>query len=566
MRLELLSGIATIAMLLSVSASGSEKASARLTIVTAANTCESARLGDQQAKADKTGRFVFSLPLHAPVDVIFECGGKYAFYLVPGDDLTVRLQEKEIAFEGNGAIANRYLAAPSSVSTQQFMASVTQPWETFAPAWALARHANDERLSAIAGSVNAGFVARERARTAYQWATGQVLFPFMHWRETDVPARVPEGRPATRLGDVPVEAPEWTALPEYQAFLSAYLHEDARIRMASDPALRAGDNRWLRAELAASRDLKMPSMRLEQASRLVESHVTDDGVKGIEAIWTDYLALDPPVEVRQRIEKAIAEDRAKREGHRIEVYQTVDGVPLEIHVLTPSGDTPRAGASPAMLWFHGGSGTEGTWWHCPIFCKALRENGVTVLAVELRTGNRFDTGPLEYFDDATIAYRWAVEHAASLGIDSGRIGVAGFSSGATLALMLATRGFDPKDGKAAQFPAAVIAMGGCANPIGPEEDGWFRRRVSERGKPADYSPIDRVGHGQPHLLAVHAGNDEYCSSAQMRTFVDRYKAAGNDATLVWVPDVGHFFPFYFPPGVDQVRGALTAALKEWGWR
>jgi len=108
-------------------------------------------------------------------------------------------------------------------------------------------------------------------------------------------------------------------------------------------------------------------------------------------------------------------------------------------------------------------------------------------------------------------------------------------------------------------------MGGCANPIGPEEDGWFRRRVVERGAPSDYSPIDRVKAGEPPLLAVHASEDEYCSSAQMRTFVDRYQDAGNDATLVWVPDVGHFFPYYFPPGVVQVRAALNIALKKWGW-
>jgi acetyl esterase/lipase len=566
MRVEFLGGIATLAMLLSVVAHGAETVGTRLTIVTAADACESASLGDVQAKADPTGRFVFTPSLTEPRDLIFECGGKFSFYLSPGDDLTVHLRGKEIAFEGSGAAANRYMAAPSAVSTKQFMAQAPQPWETFAPAWAKARRADDERLAALADSVTPAFVAREHARIAYQWALGQVLFPFIHWRETDVPKLTPDGSPATRLGDVPVEAPEWSALSEYQAFIAAYLHEQARIKMASDPALRTGDNRWLRAELAAALELKTPSLRLEQASRVVETHVTDDGARDIEPTWKDYLALDPPADVRERIEKAIADDRAHRDGHRIEVYQTVDGVPLEIHVLTPTGDAHPAGATPAMLWFHGGSGTEGTWWHCPIFCKALRENGVIVLAVELRTGNRFDTGPLEYLDDASAAWRWTVAHATELGIDRNRIGVAGFSSGATLALITATRGIDSKDGKPAQFPAAVIAMGGCANPIGPEEDGWFRRRVAERGAPSDFSPIDRVKAGEPPLLAVHASEDEYCSSAQMRTFVDRYQAAGNDATLVWVPDVGHFFPFYFPPGVEQVRGTLTATLKKWGWQ
>ena len=234
-------------------------------------------------------------------------------------------------------------------------------------------------------------------------------------------------------------------------------------------------------------------------------------------------------------------------------------------MLPPTAGGGDGTATPAMLWLHGGSGTDGTWWHCPILCEALRANGVAVLAVELRTGSRFDSGPLEALDDAGVAWRWAREHAAELSVDADRIGVAGFSSGATLALLLATRGVDAGDDDP-RYPAAVIAMGGCADPIGPEEDGWFRRRVAERGAPADYSPIERVGAGQPPLLAVHAGADEYCSHARMEAFVARYRAAGNDATLETVPEVGHFFPFYYPPGVQQTREAVAGALGAWGWK
>lgn len=566
MRMTSLRSTAAISVFLATSAVRAETESATLTVLPADVACETARLGEAQAQPDERGRFVFRPVLIAPAELVFECGRKYSFYLAPGDDMTVRLQADGILFEGRGAVANRYLAAPSAVSDRQLMAGVARPWEVFATAWAQARQADLKRLAAIAADVSPDFLVRERARVDYRWARGQVMFPFMHWRETDAPALVPDGPPVARMEDVPVEAPEWSALPEYQDFLGAYLHEQARSRIAADPALQTGDNRWLRAELAAARELRTPSLRLAQVNRLMEAHVADNGTKGIEAIWPDYLALSPPPEVQQRIEAAIAADHAKREGHRIEVYRTVDGVALDIHVLPPTAGDTGSGAGPAMLWFHGGSWTEGTWWHCPVICQSLRENGITVLAVELRTGNRFDSGPLEYLDDATAAYRWVEGHAVALGVDENRIGVAGFSSGGTLALMLATRGFDAADGTPARYPGAVIVMGGCANPIGPEEDGWFRRRVAEQDNPADYSPIDRVGSGQPPLLAVHASRDEYCSHAQMQAFVARYRAAGSDAALVSVADVGHFFPFYFPPGVKQTQQAVADAMVKWGWR
>lgn len=555
-----------MSVVLTTSAAWAGTESATLTVLLEPGACDIARLGDAQAQPDGQGRFVFRPVMTAPAELEFECGRTWSFHLAPGDDLTVRLQADVIAFEGQGAAANRYLAAPSALSDQSLMAGVAQPWQAFAPDWAQARQADLARLSAIEAEVAPDFLARERARIDYRWARGQVMFPFLHWRETDAPALVPHGPPAERLGDVPVEAPAWSGLPEYEAFLGAYLHEQARGRMAADPALQTGDNRWLRAELAEAHALRTPSLRLAQANRLMEAHVADNGAEGLDAVWPDYLAFSPPADVRERIEAAIAADLAKRDGHRIEVYRSVDGVALELHVLPPTAAAPGRAAGPAMLWFHGGSWTDGTWWHCPVVCQALREHGVTMLAVELRTGSRFDAGPLEYLDDASAAWRWAHAHADDLGVDGQRIGAAGFSSGGTLALMLATRGIDAADGAPARHPAAVIAMGGCANPIGPDEDGWFRRRVAERGPPADYSPIDRVASAQPPLLAVHASRDEYCSYAQMQAFVDRYRNAGNDAALVTVADAGHFFPFYFAPGVRQTREAVAEALAAWGWQ
>jgi acetyl esterase/lipase len=534
-------------------------------IVTSATTlCAQASLGTQKADPDESGRFVFVVAASAPGELIFQCGRKYAFYLSPGDDLQVRLENGGVGFSGRGAAANNYLATASPVAMDRFMALVTLDRDAFQLKWREARDQALRRISDLGDGVGDDFVARERARVSYAWAQGQVLFPFFHWRESDA-VNAAAVEPPLALDDVVIEAPEWQALDEYQRFLAAHLHENARRRIAKDPELQTGDNRWLRAEMAEALALKHPALRLGRAGAIIEAHIGDNGARDIDAVWKQYLALSPPAGDVERVKAMIAEDRARDIEHRAETYQTVDGVELKLRILPPVAIPEAKLESAAVLWFHGGSWSEGAWWHCPILCQSLRERGITVLAVELRTGNRFDAGPLEQMDDGIAAYRWVRERATALGLDSDRIGVAGFSSGATLALLLATRGVDRNDDGTLLYPAIALVMGACADPAAAEEDGWFRRRAALRGKPVDYSPMHLIQAGQPSLLAIHADHDEYCNIGSMRAFDARYRAAGNRAALSVVSDAGHFFPFYQKAGVASARAFIDATLTDWGW-
>jgi acetyl esterase/lipase len=199
----------------------------------------------------------------------------------------------------------------------------------------------------------------------------------------------------------------------------------------------------------------------------------------------------------------------------------------------------------------------------------LRQQGVTVIAVEFRTGSRFDAGPLEQLADARAAYRYVRAHATALGVDSTRVGVAGFSSGAGLALTLGTRGVTdrtPAPPPADRvYPAAVIVTGACVDPAGPREDGYFRKMVQRAGSPRDVSPVHLLARGQPPTLIVQATKDEYCAYEDAQTFVTRSRALGNDAHLESIEGATHFFGFYFRPGLEQMRSAISAALLRWGW-
>jgi acetyl esterase len=116
-------------------------------------------------------------------------------------------------------------------------------------------------------------------------------------------------------------------------------------------------------------------------------------------------------------------------------------IPLRIY--TPATDAaagallvgPPAGPLPALIFFHGGAGV-----FCSIdthdgLCRILaNESGCRVISVGYRLApeNKFPAA----IDDACAATAWVFAQCDGLGIDPGRIGVAGDSAGATLAAVV----------------------------------------------------------------------------------------------------------------------------------
>ena len=394
------------------------------------------------------------------------------------------------------------------------------------------------------------------------------MYPFFHWRETDEKEIVPDPEVPAIAASMPVDDARWWDLPEMQAYLDARIHELARERLRRDADLRTGDARWLRAEMRVLDEiLANRELRLRKATELLARHIDEDGARSIDDVVGRWLVRSPPEADVIRIRAAMDADRAHDAGHRQVVYREVGGVPLALHILMP--ERPRATPAPAMMWLHGGSATEGIWWHSPGITRALLDQGVVVVAVELSTGNRFDEDA-DQTSDSSAAFEYVRDHAAELGLDAAKIGVAGFSSGASTALLLGTRGAAPTSagsGLSPRFarPAAVIVSGACADPLSSNEDGYFRKSMAKVGDPAQFSPFAQLRVGLPPVLAVHATQDEFCDHADMVKFIERTRELGNSATLVSVQGASHFFGFYHEPGKAQLRDAITEALKTWAW-
>jgi acetyl esterase len=97
-----------------------------------------------------------------------------------------------------------------------------------------------------------------------------------------------------------------------------------------------------------------------------------------------------------------------------------------------------AQTAPLLVFFHGGGFVVGDLESHDGLCRMIcRDAAVHVLSVEYRLAPEHKAPAA--VDDCVAAYRWALEHAVTLGADPSRIGVGGDSAGGTLAALVTLR-------------------------------------------------------------------------------------------------------------------------------
>ena len=110
--------------------------------------------------------------------------------------------------------------------------------------------------------------------------------------------------------------------------------------------------------------------------------------------------------------------------------------PLRFRAYTPPG--AAGGTLPGLVFFHGGGMIAGDLeTHDPL-CRALcHETACRLIAVDYRLAPEHPYPAA--VEDACAAMVWACRHADQLGLDPGRIGIAGDSAGGTLAAVACQR-------------------------------------------------------------------------------------------------------------------------------
>ncbi|MGH8041605.1 MAG: alpha/beta hydrolase [Rudaea sp.] len=213
------------------------------------------------------------------------------------------------------------------------------------------------------------------------------------------------------------------------------------------------------------------------------------------------------------------------------VFDAAHGLALDAYAPV------NAQADPVVVFFYGGSWSEGKRHWYRYVGDALANRGVIVIIPDYRKypDVRFPA----FMHDAANAARWARDHAAQFGGDPQRVFVMGHSAGGQIAALLvcdarylAAVGMQPHD------LAGMIGVAGAYAFLPFVEDESEIFGDDARGR-YDSQPINFVDGNQPPLLLLQGEDDDEVPPSNAQAMAEREHAMGGVATLKLYPDVGH---------------------------
>jgi acetyl esterase/lipase len=223
--------------------------------------------------------------------------------------------------------------------------------------------------------------------------------------------------------------------------------------------------------------------------------------------------------------------------HRIAVTRDIAYGAGERHTLDVF--RPRsATAAPVVVFFYGGGWRSGSRGMYRYVGKALARRGYVAVVPDYRI-----YPPAlypDFLDDGAQAVRWVKDNASRFGGDPDKIFLMGHSAGAHIAAMLAVDA--TWLGKAGLAPGRDVAgLIGIAGPYDflPLQDEELIVIFGGANRP-ETQPIAYVAPGAPPALLLTGAKDDVVGAGNSTRLAERLRDAGNDATAVVYPRVGHY--------------------------
>ena len=204
-----------------------------------------------------------------------------------------------------------------------------------------------------------------------------------------------------------------------------------------------------------------------------------------------------------------------------------------LDVYLPDG---LAGPAPVVVFFYGGRWEAGAKGEFRFVGQALASRGFVAVIPDSRRYPevRFPS----FVEDGAAAVAWVRNHIAALGGDPDSLHLAGHSSGAHIAALLALDHQYLAD--AGVEGGAVTSFVGLAGPYDflPLDDPTLEEIFAVEDMAAT-QPITFADRSAPPALLLHGGDDETVLPANSEHLADALAAAGNRAQLKIYPDLGH---------------------------
>jgi len=270
-------------------------------------------------------------------------------------------------------------------------------------------------------------------------------------------------------------------------------------------------------------------------------HIDNLGIKDIDEIYRAYTATCDDTANLRKITALYAADSIGRTDHLIKVYKQAGPFKLDLHLFLPPGD-PGGKKRPVIVFFHGGSWSEGKpdWFFYN--CQGYSQKGWVACAVEYRVYGREGTLPFEAVKDARSAIRWLRQHAEEYGIDTNRVVVSGNSAGGHLALTcaMADKWNEATDDLRYSPVPNLIMVNSAVYDLTDQNTAWIRKDLTDKDLVKSISPNFLVHGGLPPMLAIHGTSDGNVPFATAEKFKDEMVKAGNKLEFHPIAGAPHF--------------------------
>ena len=421
-----------------------------------------------------------------------------------------------------------------------------------------------QNLDEYAKDLNPAFISRQKEGTRFFFDQLLAYYPDIHGIyygiNNPTTTRIEE-RLKKNLPDF--NRPELLNISEFTDYAKSYL--DFRIRREVDRGMyQHENNRWLKAAWQLFTVLiSNDSCRNFWRYTYLQDHIDNSGIKNIEAIYKDFKSTCSDTANLHKIVNMYTDDSIGRTGHLIRPYKTVGSIKLDMHIFLPD-KTNFQGPRPVIVFFHGGSWSDGKpdWFFYP--CLDYTKKGWVACAVEYRVYNQVGTTPFESVKDARSAIRWLRQNAGEYGIDTGRIVASGNSAGGHMVLCsaLADRYNEKTDNLAySPVPNILLVNSGVFDLTPPS---WYSKNAEDSNHVKQISPVYLVRKGMPPTLIIHGTEDGNVPYATALTFDRAMKLAGNEYEFRSIQGASHFIWYdqRYWPQVEQIRSAF---LKKYGY-
>jgi acetyl esterase/lipase len=204
----------------------------------------------------------------------------------------------------------------------------------------------------------------------------------------------------------------------------------------------------------------------------------------------------------------------------------------KLDVYSPQGAKDR----PVVVFFYGGSWTEGRRGLYRFVAAALAERGIVTVVPDYRLYPQVKF-PV-FIDDGAMAIAWVQQHAQEFGGDPQRIVLMGHSAGGHEAAFLA---YDRQLlQKVGAHPQWIVGLVGLSGPYALEPNSKVLNTIfANPYTQADWQPVRFVTPQSPPTLVVHGTADDVVSIKHAEKLRDILQANHVRVEAQFYPHKGH---------------------------